>query len=110
MSTGGFLRWIYGSRLMVASGNTVVESKFQHKDATSNFTMLHQISTTELFGTSIDESNDTVMVEQSTSNSSQIPHMPNFVVGLNNLVNDIKQILLYQKGVNIIGIKGIGGS
>lgn len=79
-------------------------------DATSNSIMLHQMSTTELFGTSIDESNDTVMAEQSTSSSSQVPDMPNFVVGLNNLVNDVKQILIYPKGVNIVGIKGMGGS
>jgi len=80
-------------------------------DASSNSIMLHQMSTTQLFGTSIDESHDTIMTEQSTSSSdSQVPDMPNFVVGLNNLVNDVKQILIYQKGVNIVGIKGMGGS
>ena len=36
--------------------------------------------------------------------------MVNFVVGLNNLVNKVKQILIYNKGVNMVGLKGLGAS
>jgi len=49
------------------------------------------------------------MAEHSTrSNNSQAPSMPSFVVGLNNHVNDVKQVL-FQNGVNVVGVEGMGG-
>jgi replicative DNA helicase len=79
-------------------------------DASFNSLMLHQMSTTQLFQSSIDGLHDTTMAEQSTAaDNSQVPGMPSFVVGLNNLVNDVKQIL-FQNGVNIVGVEGMGGS
>jgi len=78
--------------------------------ASSNSFMLHQMSSTKLFESFIDGLHDTTMAEQSTdSGNSQVPAPPNFVVGLNNLVDDVKQIL-FQKGVSIVGLEGMGGS
>ena len=79
-------------------------------DASFNSLMLQQMSTTQLFQSSIDGLHDATMAEQFTSScNSQVPRVPSFVVGLNNLVNDVKQILL-QNGVKILGVEGMGGS
>ena len=82
-------------------------------DTSSNSFMLHQMSTTELFQSAIDGLHDITMSEQSEqftgSDSSQVPSMPNFVVGLNNIVSDVKNIL-FKKGVSIVGVEGMGGS
>ena len=48
--------------------------------------------------------------EQSISYTShEIPDMPNIVVGMDNRINDVKQILL-QNDVYVVRIEGIGGS
>ena len=61
----------------------------------------------------INGSHDSTMSEQSkkftSSDGSQIPSMPNFVLGLNNIVSDVKNIL-FKKGVSIVGVEWMGGS
>ncbi|KAH9293799.1 hypothetical protein KI387_040999, partial [Taxus chinensis] len=41
--------------------------------------------------------------------SAHAPDLPNFVVGLSNVINVVKQIL-FHNDVDIVGIKGMGGS
>lgn len=79
-------------------------------DASFNSLMLQQMSAIQLFQISIDGLHDTTMDEWFTTNcNSQVPSMPSFVVGLDNIVNDVKHILL-QNGVSISGVEGMGGS
>ena len=84
-----------------------------NNDSSSNSFMLHQMSTTELFQSAIDGSYDTTMSEQSKkftdNDNSQLSSMPNFVVGLNNIVSDVEHIL-FKKGVSIVGVEWMGGS
>eukprot|EP00253_Pinus_taeda_P017312 PITA_17312 len=93
-------------------GRHIIESvnaKFT-SDASFNSFMLQQMSSIQLFHSSIDGLHDTTMDEQSASIcNSQIPGIPSFVVGLNIPVDDVKQIL-FQNEVNIIGVEGMGGS
>lgn len=79
-------------------------------DASFNSVMLQQMSATQPFQSSIDGLHGTRMEEHSTSSCNlQVPGMPSFVVGLNNVVNDVKQIL-FQNEVSIVGVEGMGGS
>ena len=73
------------------------------KDSSSNSVKLRQMSTSELFQSSDNGMHYVILVEQSTNKyNRQVLVMPNLIVGLNNLLNDFKQILL-GNGVNIVG-------
>jgi len=75
----------------------------------SNTIMLQQINTTQVCQTSSDAMHETTAAQQAISCASQVPDVPKFVVGLDNPINDVKQILL-QNDVNVLGIAGLGGS
>lgn len=71
--------------------------------------MLQTINPTQLSQTPIDRLQGATAAQQSDSFKSQVPAMPNEVVGLYKPVNDVKQILM-KRDVSIIGITGMGGS
>jgi len=75
----------------------------------SNTLILQQINTTQLSQTSIDRMDEPMDAQQSIFCTFQGPDMPNYVVGLDNPIADVGQILL-QDDNNIVGVTGMGGS
>eukprot|EP01018_Ginkgo_biloba_P004416 Gb_41056 [translate_table: standard] len=86
----------------------IVNSKITN-DANTNTLMLQQMNMAEIFGRSISQSYDGVMIEEPINSSFHVPDMPSFVVGLNNIINDVKE-LVFQRDVDVIGVKAMGGS
>ncbi|GLJ44172.1 hypothetical protein SUGI_0921760 [Cryptomeria japonica] len=76
-------------------------------DAVCNTVILQNMSVDQLLFDKDDATSG--RGQEFTGSSAQVPDLPNFVVGLQNLINDFKQIL-FQKDVGIVGIKGMGGS
>uniref|UniRef100_A0A0C9RGS0 TSA: Wollemia nobilis Ref_Wollemi_Transcript_25735_2823 transcribed RNA sequence n=1 Tax=Wollemia nobilis TaxID=56998 RepID=A0A0C9RGS0_9CONI len=73
------------------------------RDPEYNSLMLQQMSTDQVLF------EDDTNRQDSAGCSAQVPDLPHFVVGLGNLINNVKQIL-FQVDVDIVGIKGMGGS
>ncbi|KAH9326585.1 hypothetical protein KI387_006763, partial [Taxus chinensis] len=76
-------------------------------DVVSNIRMLQQMSTDQLMFSKDDATSGGA--QDLISCSAHVPNLPNFVVGLSNVINTIKQIL-FQNDVDIVGIKGMGRS
>nr|ABR17307.1 unknown [Picea sitchensis] len=71
--------------------------------------ILQNINPTQLSQIPIDGIHGATAAQMSNSFNSQVPDMPNEVVGLYKPINDVKQILR-RSDVNIVGITGMGGS
>ncbi|KAH9297959.1 hypothetical protein KI387_029641 [Taxus chinensis] len=84
-------------------------------DAVSNTLMLQQMSTDQLLFSKDDATSGGAQdligcsAQDLIGCSAHVPDLPNFVVGLSNVINAVKQIL-FQNDVDIVGIKGMGGS
>lgn len=75
-----------------------------------NTLMLQQINTIQVCQTSsTDMMHETTAAQEAIICASQVPDMPKFVVGLDNRIKDVKQILL-QNDVSVVGVAGMGGS
>ncbi|KAH9299554.1 hypothetical protein KI387_031236, partial [Taxus chinensis] len=76
-------------------------------DVVSNTLMFQQMNTDQLLFSKDDATSGGA--QDLISCNAHVPDLPNFVLGLSNVINAVKQILL-QNDVDIVGIKGMGGS
>lgn len=87
----------------------IVNTGMTNYSVSNTTNMLQQNNIAIVLNISVDGTLDATDSQQSISCTYQTPEITSYAVDLVNRVKDVKQILL-QNDVNIVGVKGMGGS